>query len=160
MTKVLFVCHGNICRSPLAEFLLKKETEERKAAERFEIASAGTSSEEYGNPVYPPVKRYLASKNISCAGKRAVRVTKRDTEYYDFIICMENVNVRNLLRMFPECDKDKIFLLRDFPDLVKGRPAKHEDIEDPWYTDNFEKVFAQIEEGCSAAAEYLLEKDN
>ncbi len=100
MIKILFVCHGNICRSPMAEFVLKDMVEKRHLENLFEIASAATSTEEIwgnvGNPVYPPARKELAKHGISCEGKRAVQVTKADYEHYDYLICMDSMNLRNL----------------------------------------------------------------
>ncbi|MBQ7101822.1 MAG: low molecular weight phosphotyrosine protein phosphatase, partial [Clostridia bacterium] len=114
MIKLLFVCHGNICRSPMAEFILKNMVRERGIAQNFRIASCATSDEEIfngiGNPVYPPAKKELAKHGISCEGKRAVQLTKRDYENYDYLICMDENNLRNMLRMLggdPKCKISK-----------------------------------------------------
>ena len=99
MHKILFICHGNICRSPMAEFVMKKLVKDAGREAEFEIASAATSTEEIGNPVYPPAKRKLAEHNIGCAGKTARQITQKDYEYYDYIIAMDHNNLRNLHRM-------------------------------------------------------------
>ena len=95
VTRVLFICHGNICRSPMSEFVLKDMVQKRGIVDRFEIASAATSREETGNPVYPPARRKLAENGIGCSGHHARQMTKKDYDYYDMIICMDEYNVRN-----------------------------------------------------------------
>ena len=112
--KVLFVCHGNICRSPMAEFLFKQYVKEQGTQNQFEIASAATSQEEIGNPVYPPARKLLLAHGIDPKGKTARQVTKRDLDYYDFIIVMDNNNVRNMYRLFGDECEDKVHKLLDF----------------------------------------------
>ena len=153
MIKVLFVCHGNICRSPMAEFILKDMVEKRGVADRFLIASCATSTEEIwngiGNPVYPPARKELARHGISCEGKRAVQLTKSDYENYDYLICMDENNLRNMLRMLGGDPKGKISKLMDHT----NRPG---DVADPWYTGNFEVTYTDIVEGCEALLNELL----
>ena len=146
MVKLLFICHGNICRSPMAEFIFKDLAEKRGVAERFYVQSAATSTEELGNPVYPPARAVLARHGLSCKGKAAVQVSKRDYEAYDLLICMDSGNVRNLLR-----------LLGGDPD-GKVRKLNAQDVEDPWYTGNFEKVYSEIARGCEALLAQYLQK--
>lgn len=146
MIKILFVCHGNICRSPMAEFVMKDLVEKRGVAERFLIASAATSDEEIGNPVYPPVRELLGKRGISCKGKTARQITRRDYADYDHLIAMEMYNLRNIRRIIPEDPEGKITLL-----MVHA--GSGEDIEDPWYTGNFSGVYRQIERGCMALLE-------
>jgi protein-tyrosine phosphatase len=158
MIKVLFICHGNICRSPMAEFILKDMVGKRGIADQFEIASAATSTEEIwngvGNPVYPPAREELAKHGISCGGKRAVQLTKADYDTYDYLIGMDSANIRNIQRIVGSDTEHKIFLLLSF--AGKDRP-----IADPWYTGDFETTYRDVEEGCSALLEYLLKpKDN
>ena len=148
MTKILFVCHGNICRSPMAEFIFKDLAEKNGLADRFYIASAATSREELGNPVYPPARAMLASKGISCSGKTAVQMTARDYELYDHIIGMEEVNVRNILRSIPGDHEGKVCRLLDFSDHPR-------DIADPWYTGDFQTTYDDILEGCLALLKYI-----
>jgi len=149
MIKILFVCHGNICRSPMAEFILKDMVSKRGIEDRFEIASAATSFEEIGNPVYPPAKRKLAENGIGVSGnelgvssKRARRMTQEDYDYYDLIICMDHNNIRNIGRIIGEDTDGKISLMLDYTDR-----AGHE-VADPWYTGNFDATWCDVTEGC------------
>ena len=148
MHKILFICHGNICRSPMAEFVMKKLVKDAGREAEFEIASAATSTEEIGNPVYPPAKRKLAEHNIGCAGKTARQITRKDYEYYDYIIAMDHNNLRNLRRMLGDGTQHKISLLMDYT----SRPG---DVADPWYTGDFEATWQDVLEGCSALLEKL-----
>ena len=153
MIRVLFVCLGNICRSPMAEFIMKSIISERGLSDRFYIASAATSTEEIwngvGNPVYPPAKRELAKHGISCEGKRAVQITKADYGKYDYILGMEERNIRNILRIVRKDPEHKVKLLLDFTD----RPGRS--IADPWYTGDFEETYRDVYEGCTALLEAL-----
>ena len=142
MIKILFCCHGNICRSPMGEFIMKDLVKKAGVAERFEIASAATSREEIGSPVYPPARQELAKHGISCAGKTARQVTVADYEYYDRIYYMDSRNAKNLARMLPT-DPDKI------------RPLLDRDVADPWYTGDFGTTWNDILEGCTAILEEL-----
>lgn len=142
-TKILFVCHGNICRSPMAEFIMKSLVEKAGIADDFEIASAATSTEEIGNPVYPPAKRKLAEHGISCAGKTARQMTLDDYNYYDYIIGMDEYNLRNMNRMTGNDPDGKITLLLDYT-------PRGGSVADPWYTGNFEATWQDCLEGCQA----------
>ena len=157
MIKVLFVCLGYICRSPMAEFILKDMVQKQGIAEQFYIASAATSSEEIyrgvGNPVYPPARQELARHGISCEGKRAVQLVKSDYERYDYLIGMEDVNLRNMRRIFGEDREHKVYRLLEFTD----EPERQ--IADPWYSGNFELTYRQIEEGCAAFLKWLAGKE-
>ena len=154
MIKVLFICHGNICRSPMAEFVFKNMVKEAGLADRFEIASAATSSEEIwggvGNPVYPPAREELARHGISCAGKRAVQLKKKDYDYYDYLIGMDTMNIRNMERMTGH-KGGKISLLLQYA-------GRNESIADPWYSGQFDVTYRDIVEGCSAFLEFLRER--
>lgn len=146
MHKILFICHGNICRSPMAEFLLKDIVKKRGIAADFEIASAATSREEIGNPVHYGTRNKLAQLGISVAGKHAVQVTKRDYEYYDLLLVMDSNNIRNLRRVIGEDTQGKVHLLLDYTE-----PS----IADPWYTGDFEVTHDDIMEGLDGLLKYL-----
>ena len=148
MVKILFVCHGNICRSPMAEFVMKDMVKRKGLAERFEINSAATSTEEIGNPVYPPVKRTLSEHGISCEGKTARRITKGDYDYYDYIIAMEKYNIRNIERITGNDKDHKISLLLSFAGI-------DDDITDPWYTGNFDATWNDVVKGCRGLLEHI-----
>lgn len=142
MLKILFVCHGNICRSPMAEFVMKDLISKKGLSYKFEVASAATSTEEIGNPVYPPAKRKLAEHGISCDGKKARQMTKADYSYYDYIIAMDRFNLRNMTRFTGSDPDKKVSLLMDFT----SRPG---DVADPWYTGDFDATWNDVYEGCS-----------
>lgn len=124
MIKILFVCHGNICRSPMAEFIMKDIVRQKGLSNRFEISSCATSTEEIGNPVYPPAVRKLSEMNISCAGKTARQMTKEDYKYYDYIIAMDRFNLKNMVRFVRNDSDKKVSLLMDYT----SRPG---DVADP-----------------------------
>lgn len=149
MHKILFVCHGNICRSPMAEFVMKKMVKDAGREAQFEIASAATSTEEIGNPVYPPARRILAEHGIGCAGKTARQMTRQDYDYFDQIIAMDRNNLRNLKRMFGEDTQHKISLLMDYT----HRPG---DVADPWYTDDFETTWRDVWDGCEGLLKNVM----
>ena len=148
--RVLFVCLGNICRSPMGEFILKDMTLRMGIGDKFVIASAGVSDEEEGNPVYPPARAELAAHGIDCSGKRAVQFVVSDYDRYDYILAMEKWHVQSIMRVINDA-KHKVYRLLDFTD----HPA---DIADPWYTRDFKSAYREIEEGCSAFINYLREK--
>ena len=143
MTKILFVCHGNICRSPMAEFVMKKLVRDKGLEKDFEIRSAATSREELGNPVYPPARRKLMEHGISCSGKTAVQMTAADYDRYDLIVIMDSNNRRNIMRIIGSDPDNKVRRLLDCTD----RPR---DVADPWYTGDFEQTWQDVSEGCSA----------
>ena len=148
MIKILFVCHGNICRSPMAEFVMKDLVRRAGRESEFEIASAATSTEELGNPVYPPSRRKMAEHGISCEGKTARQMTKADYAYYDYLIGMDKLNIYNMLRI---CDGDpqgKIMRLLDLTGAGRN-------VEDPWYTGDFEATWQDINAGCKALLERI-----
>ena len=148
MTRILFICHGNICRSPMAEFVMKDMVEKAGLAHEFSIASAATSTEELGNPVYPPARRKLAEHGIGCAGHAARRMTRRDYEAYDLLIGMDSANIRNMRRMYQDDPDGKIHLLLDFAGL-------HRDVADPWYTGDFEATWQDVNAGCRGLLDRL-----
>lgn len=158
LIRILFVCHGNICRSPMAEFIMKDLVKKAGLEDQFYIASAATSTEEIyngvGNPVYPPARAKLKSHGIDCSGKRAVQVTRKDYDKYDYIICMDHNNLRNLRRIFGQDKDGKISLLLDYA----GR--KGESIADPWYTEDFDTVYDDILEGCKGLLEHIMNEEN
>lgn len=145
--KIMFVCHGNICRSPMAEFILKGLAKKQGIADRFVISSSATSTEEIwngiGNPVYPPAKAELAKHGISCGGKRAVQLKKSDYDKYDLFVGMDSANIRNMLRIFGGDPDGKVRKLMDFTD-------RGGDVADPWYSRRFDVAYRDILEGCTA----------
>ena len=150
MKKILFVCHGNICRSPMAEFIMKKLVENARRQGDFHIASAATSTEELGNSVYPPARRKLAEHGISCDGKTARQLTLRDYDEYDMLIGMDSYNIRNMKRMCGGDPDGKIHLLMDFT----NRPGE---VADPWYTGDFNATYRDCMEGCEGLLRRLTD---
>ena len=153
MIKILFICHGNICRSPMCEFVMKDLVNKAGRADQFEIASAATSTEELGNPVHPGTRRELAKHGISCEGKRARQVTRADYDYYDMLICADSNNIRNLRRITGGDPDGKISLVLDHT----SRPGR--DVDDPWYSGDFETTWNDVSEGCAGLLKELTEKD-
>ena len=162
MIKILFICHGNICRSPMAEFILKDMVEKQKLTDCFEIASAATSTEEIwngrGNPVYPPAKEVLRRNGIGktaytdFSGKRARQLEKNDYNCYDYLIGMDGMNMRNIERMTGHTKAEgKIYKMLTFA-------GSDRDVSDPWYTDNFDQAYRDIEQGCRGFLTYLKEQ--
>ena len=147
MKRIMFVCHGNICRSPMAEFIFKKMIAESEADLHFYVASSATSTEEIwgdiGNPVYPPARAKLAEHGIGCAGKTARQLTKADYNYYDLLIGMDSANIRNMNRICGGDPDGKIRLLLDYI-------GENRDVADPWYTRNFEATWQDAVAGCTA----------
>ena len=152
MIKVLFVCHGNICRSPMAEFILKDMVKKKGMADKFYIASAATSTEEIwgdrGNPVYPPARKELAKHGLSCDGKYAVQLRREDYNKYDYLIGMDSANIRNTERMCGGDPDGKIYKLLTFA-------SSNRDVADPWYTGNFKVTYDDVVEGCTAFLNHL-----
>lgn len=148
MHRILFVCHGNICRSPMAEFVMKDLVRQAQLQDQFHIESAATSTEEIGNPVYPPARRKLAEHGIGCAGKTARQLTRSDYERFDLLIGMDEWNIRNMTRMCGGDPEGKIIRLLDLTD----RPG---DVADPWYTGNFEATWRDVLCGCQALLKRL-----
>ena len=141
MTKILFVCHGNICRSPMAEYVMKDLVKKAGLKEKIEIASAATSYEEQGSPAYPPVRRLLSRHGIDCSAHRARRLTPDDINKYDMLIGMDSANLRNMQRMYG--NSPKISLLLDHTDHPRA-------VDDPWYSGDFEQTWQDINAGCKA----------
>lgn len=152
MINIMFVCHGNICRSPMAEFVLKDMVAKRKISHNFHIESSATSREEIGNDIHYGTKNKLKKVGIPFTPRRATQITKSDYDKYDFILCMDNNNIRNLSRIIPNDKSNKIKLLLDFSNNPRN-------IADPWYTGNFEDTYNDIIEGCEALLNYI-EKNN
>ena len=148
MIKVLFVCHGNICRSPMAEYVMKDLVKKSGCAERFFISSAATSQEEIGNPVYPPARRKLAEHGISCSGHSARQLVRSDYERYDYFIGMDQENLREMYRILGADPGQKLSLLMDHTE----RPGE---VADPWYTRDFEATWRDVEDGCRRLLEAL-----
>ena len=142
MTKILFVCHGNICRSPMGEYILKDMVSRRGMGAEFEIASAAVSTEELGNPVYPPARRELMKHGISCDGHAAHQITRAELRYYDYIYYMDASNARWLRRLFGD-------------EAAKCQPLLSRDVADPWYTGDFSQTWNDITEGCERILEEL-----
>lgn len=149
MKKILFVCHGNICRSPMSEFVMKALVKERGLQDEFYIESAATSTEELGNPVYPPARQKLAEHGISTVGKYARQVESSDFEHFDYIVGMDRYNILNLKRVAPRSMEYKISLLLEHAGL-------HRDVADPWYTGDFEATWQDVNLGCSALLDKLI----
>ena len=151
MIKILFVCHGNICRSPMAEFIFKDLVKKHRAEGEFEIRSAATSTEEIGNPVYPQAKAKLAEHGMSCKGKTAVQMTKSDYDRYDKIIAMDRYNLGNMQRFVGNDEKNKVSLIMDYTD-------RRGDVADPWYTGDFDTAWNDILDGCIGLYAALTKK--
>lgn len=151
MIKILFICHGNICRSPMAEFVMKDLTRKAGLAGRFEIASAATTREEIGNPVYPPVKRLLDIHKIDCTGKAARQLTRGDYEKYDYLIGMDEENLRHMKQICGEDHGGKFHLLMEFAGEAR-------EVADPWYTRDFAATWNDVQRGCRGLLEFLMQR--
>ena len=149
MIKVLFLCHGNICRSPMAEFVFKDMVAKLGFSDQFIIASAATSTEEIGNPVHRGTKYKLLEHGISCAGKTAVQMRKEDYDKYDYLLAMDTNNLRNIERILGRRG-EKIHLLLEFA-------GEYASIADPWYTDDFEATYQDVVRGCEGFLQYLYQ---
>ena len=152
MTNILFVCLGNICRSPMAEFVFRDLVQKQGLGERFHVASAATSTQELGNPVHPGTRRRLAQEGISTWGKTAVQLCRRDYQKYHWLIGMEQRNVSGMLRILGGDPEGKVRRLLDFTPSPR-------DIADPWYTGDFNRTYDDILEGCQGLLDYLLEEE-
>ena len=151
MYKILFVCHGNICRSPMAEFVMKDIVKKAGRSDEFYIASCATSTEEIGNPVHHGTRRKLAEVGISCDGKRAVQLTKSDYNKYDYIIAMDEMNIRNIMRIIKSDPEGKLSLLLSHAEMSGS-------IADPWYTGNFDDTYRDVLLGCKALFNEIVSK--
>ena len=148
MIKILFVCHGNICRSPMAEFVMKDLVLKKGLQDKFFIASAATSTEALGCRVHRGTREKLAEFGISTDGKTAVQLTKADYSKYDYLIAMDSYNIKNILKIIGTDDEKKVYKLLEFA-------KSSEDIKDPWYTDNFDDTYNDILKGCEALIKEL-----
>ena len=151
MTRILFVCHGNICRSPMAEFVMKDLVEKAGLAQQFHIESAATSTEEIGNPVYMPARRKLAEHGISCEGHHARQLQKSDYKNWDMLVGMDRANLRNMTRICGGDRAGKLSLLLDFTD----RPGE---VSDPWYTGDFDATWRDVLAGCQGILDQWKEE--
>ena len=142
MIKIMFICHGNICRSPMAEFVMKDLVKKAGLERKFHIASAAVSREEIGNPVYPPARRELQKHGIGCAGHAAHQITRQELEEYDHIYYMDSSNGRYLRRLFGDA-------------AAKCQPLLDHDVADPWYTGDFTETWNDVLTGCSRILEEL-----
>lgn len=147
--RILFICHGNICRSPMGEMIMKQLVRERGLEDSFTIASCATSREEIGNPVYPPARAELARRGIPCERRGARQLTRRDYEDYDLLICMDSMNVRNALRILGGDPEGKLHKLKEYL-------GSADDVADPWYSDRFDIAYDEIDAGCRALLERIL----
>ncbi len=148
MINIMFVCHGNICRSTMAEFVFKDMVDKRNLAHKFNIASSATSREEIGNDTHRGTKNKLKEMNIPFSPRKAIQITKADYDKYDYILCMDGNNIRNISRIIPNDKDGKIKLLLDFSDNPRS-------IADPWYTGNFDETYDDILEGCECLLNHL-----
>ena len=153
--KILFICHGNICRSPMAEFVMKDIVKREGLEDKFYIESAATHTDNIyngvGDPVYPPARKKLAEHGISCAGKTARLITKKDKDVFDYLICMDSANVRNVTRVMGQDAEPKISLFLEYA-------GEHRDISDPWYTGDFEATWQDVKKSGEAFLTYLKEQ--
>jgi len=149
MFKIMFVCHGNICRSPMAEFIFKDMLKTSNMHDKIHVSSSATSTEEIGNSVYPPARRILFSHGISCDGKYSVQLKKSDYDKYDLFIGMDSANIRNMLRIFGSDPQNKIKKIMDYSDGG--------DVADPWYTGDFETTYNDIYSSCQKLLESLCD---
>ena len=153
MIRIMFVCHGNICRSPMAEFIFKDMVQKQGIAERYVVSSSATSTEEIwngiGNPVYPPAKAELERHGLSCEGKRAVQLQKSDYDNYDYFVGMDSANIRNMKRIFGNDADNKISKLMDYTE-------RGGDVADPWYSRRFDVAYRDIYDGCAGLLKRLM----
>ena len=148
--RIMFVCHGNICRSPMAEFIMKKLVREKNLESEFIISSSAVSTEEIGNPVYPPARKELARHGISCEGKTAVQLRRDDYEKYDLFLVMDSSNMIYISRIFSDDPEHKIHRLLEYA-------GRSDDVDDPWYTRRFDTAYNDIYEGCQGLLKSLTD---
>ena len=148
MIKILFICHGNICRSPMSEYVMKDMVKKAGLENQFQIASAATHYDELGSPVYPPARRIMNQHGINCAGHCARLLERSDYDRWDYLIGMDSANLRNMHRICGGDPKSKISLLLDHTE-------NHRDVADPWYTGNFDATWNDVQSGCKALLEEL-----
>ena len=151
MIKIMFVCHGNICRSPMAEFLLRDMLKKRGLDGKITVASSATSTEEIGNDIHYGTRRILDKYSIPYTRREAVQLTRSDYGKYDFFVGMDSANIRNMHRIFGSDPEEKIIRLLDLTDAKR-------DVADPWYTGNFEATYRDVTEGCDALINYVINK--
>ncbi len=151
MIKILFICHGNICRSPMAEFVMKDLVHKEGLNDYFYIESSAVSREEIGNPVYPPVRRLLNDLGIDCSDKRARVMTKEDYQKFDYIIAMDESNLYGIRRIVGEDTEHKVHLLLEYT-------KENRDVRDPWYTRNFDETYHDVQNGCTALLNLLKQE--
>ena len=151
MIKILFICHGNICRSPMAEFVMKKLVSDMGLGDKFYIESAATSREEIGNPVYQPVRKLLSQHGIDTSGKTARQMTKADYDRFDYIVAMDRNNLRNMERIIGRDVENKVSLLLNHAGIDR-------DVADPWYTRDFEATWDDVNVGCKALLREVISK--
>ena len=148
--KILFVCHGNICRSPMAEFVMKEIVKNADLQERIYVESAATSTEELGNPVYPPARRIMAQHGIDCKNKTARQITRADYADFDYLVAMDERNIRNMRYFFGNDPENKVSLLLSWAN-------ENREVADPWYTGDFEATWRDVNLGCNALLKQILE---
>lgn len=151
MLNILFICHGNICRSPMCEFIFRDKVQKLGLGEQFHIESAATSTEEIGNMPHHGTQQILSRLGISCYGKRARQIRKKDYDEYDYLIGMDDMNIRNMKRVFGEDKDKKIYKFLSFA-------GEERSIADPWYTGDFERTYRDVDEACDAFLSYLIQK--
>lgn len=152
MIKIMFVCHGNICRSPMAEFIMKDLVNKRMMANKFIILSSATSYEEIGNPVHYGTKKILNSLHIDCSNKRAVKLMPSDYDKFDYFIGMDDYNIKNMIKIFNGDKDNKVNKLLEFSNSNRS-------VADPWYTGDFETTYNDVLSGCNDFLEYLIKKE-
>ena len=150
MINILFVCHGNICRSPMAEYIMKDKIKKRALLSQIYVSSRATSGEEIGNDIYPPAKKVLREHQIHFDRHHASQITKNDYHYYDYILVMDYYNLSNIKRIVGEDKNNKIHMLLEYTNLYNG------EISDPWYSGNFDRTYSEIDAACEGLLDYII----